>query len=72
MILIAKYILRGMERPLKEHLGELERRLEKLNKRLMESTRNRAECNKVESEIMLVSIALEYYRKAIHVEKIIS
>jgi hypothetical protein len=61
-----------MDRPVKDHLDQLERRLERLNKRLMESTRNLAERNKVESEIMLVAMALDYYRKAIHVEEMIS
>jgi hypothetical protein len=62
----------AMDRPVKEHISQLERLLGALNKRLMESTRNLSERNKVQSEILLASLALDYYRKAIQLEKQIS
>src|SRR5919108_4887684 len=42
---------RSMDRPLKEHIANLERRLQALNGQLMESTRTLAERNRIESEI---------------------
>jgi hypothetical protein len=58
-----------MDRPLKEHIANLERRLQVLNAQLMESTRTLAERNRIESEIRLAALALDYYRKALELEK---
>ena len=58
-----------MDRSLREHIATLEQRLQALNKELMESTRTRAERNRIESEIRLAEMALTYYRKALELEK---
>jgi hypothetical protein len=61
-----------MDRPLKQHITQLELRLQTLNKELMDSARTREERNRVESEIRVATLALDYYRKALELESQIS
>ena len=49
-----------MDRPVKEHVAHLEERVERLNKQLMESTRTRAERNRIESETLVATLALDH------------
>jgi hypothetical protein len=61
-----------MDRPLNEHISQLELRLHKLKKELMDSARTREERNRIESEIRVATLALDYYRKALELESQIS
>jgi hypothetical protein len=61
-----------MDRPLNEHIAQLEVRLHRLNNELMDSARTREERNRIESEIRVATLALDYYRKALELESQIS
>jgi hypothetical protein len=61
-----------MDRPLREHISHLEKRLEKLNKELMEHSRTIEERNRMESEIRVAQLALVYYRNALELERQVS
>jgi hypothetical protein len=57
-----------MERLLIEHITFLERRVQKLNRLIMETMRTQPERNRLESEIRAAGLALDYYRKALELE----
>jgi hypothetical protein len=61
-----------MERPVKEHIYFLERRVQKLNRLIMDNTRTQEERNRLESEIRAAQLALDHYRKALEVERQVS
>lgn len=61
-----------MDRPLKEHISHLERRLQELNREIMENRRTQDERNRLESEIRAAQLALTYYRKAFELEQQVS
>ena len=58
-----------MDRPLREHVEFLQRRLARLNERGMTSNLNREQLNRLESEVRAALMALEHYRKALDLEK---
>jgi len=58
-----------MERPVKEHIYVLERRVQKLNRLIMDNRRTQKERNRLESEIRAAQLALDHYRKALELEK---
>jgi len=58
-----------MERPVKEHIYFLERRVQKLNRLIMDNTRTQEERNRLESEIRAAQLALDHYRKALEMER---
>jgi uncharacterized protein YlxW (UPF0749 family) len=58
-----------MERPVKEHIYFLERRVQKLNRLIMDNTRTQEERNRLESEIRAAQLALDHYRKALELER---
>jgi hypothetical protein len=58
-----------MDRPLKDHISYLERRLQELNAQIMENRRTQIDRNHIESEIRAVQLALTYYRKALELER---
>ena len=57
-----------MDRPLREHISELQRKLQELNRQIMENARNHAQRNRIESEIRAAELAITYYTKAIELE----
>jgi hypothetical protein len=61
-----------MDRPLNEHIAQLELRLQTLNKELMDFARTLEERNRIESEIRVANMALDYYQKALELESQIS
>ena len=58
-----------MDRPVREHISQLQERIEKLNKEAMEDRRTLEERNRIESEIRVARLALTYYLKALEIEK---
>ena len=58
-----------MERPLREHIQQLEARLEALNAQIMRSRVTREEINQIEAEIRAVNLALNHYRAALEIEQ---
>ncbi len=58
-----------MDRPLREHISFLERRIRELNSSLMEESRTLAERNGFEAEIRAAELALAHYRAALELEK---
>jgi hypothetical protein len=57
-----------MDRTLREHISELEQRIEKLNARFMENDLTRTERNRVESELRVAQQALNFYREGLELE----
>ncbi len=58
-----------MDKPLREHMQFLQRRLERLNRRSMDSKLSRDQLNRLETEIRAAMIALDHYSKALDLEK---
>jgi hypothetical protein len=57
-----------MERTIREHIENLERRLNLLNTRIMEES-DVGRRNHLESEMRAVEMALEHFRAALEIEK---
>jgi hypothetical protein len=58
-----------VDRPLREHIGELEKRLMRLAAKGMENKLSRTERNRVEAEIRAVNLALTHFRDALELER---
>ena len=58
-----------MERPVKDHISRLEKRIDELNKQIIEDRRTQDERHRIESEIRAAELALVYYRKALELEQ---
>jgi hypothetical protein len=58
-----------MERPVREHINFLERRVQKLNRLIMDNMRTQEERNRLESEIRAAQLALDHYRRALELER---
>jgi uncharacterized protein YlxW (UPF0749 family) len=58
-----------MERPLKDRICLLERRIQELNLAVMDNNVTQAERNQLESEIRATQVALADYRTAFELEK---
>lgn len=61
-----------MDKSLREHVLELEKRLGGLNAILMEKSRTLAERNNIESEIRATQLVLDYYLRALRLERELS
>ena len=57
-----------MDRTLKEHISELQRKQQELNRQIMENARTHVERNRIESEIRAAELAITYYKKALELE----
>jgi len=57
-----------MEKPLKVHISELEKRVQKLSQEMMENQKTRLERNRIEAELRVAQQALEHYQQAIRLE----
>ena len=58
-----------MNRPLREHIEFLKRRVERLNMRGMRNRLTRDQRNGIETEIRAANLALNYYEKALDLER---
>jgi len=58
-----------VDRPLREHIGELEKSLKRLAAKSMENSLSRTEGNRVEAEIRAVNQALTHFRDALELER---
>jgi len=57
-----------MDRTIREHISELEQRIEKLNMRCMENDLKQTERNRIESEIRIAQQVLNFYREGLELE----
>lgn len=57
-----------MDKPLKQHITELERRIQQLGQEMMQNRKTRTERNRIESELRVAQQALEHYQEAIKLE----
>ena len=57
-----------MDRTIREHISELEQRIEKLNMRCMENDLKQRERNRIESEIRIAQQVLNFYREGLELE----
>ena len=57
-----------MERPLRQHITELERRVQELGQDIMQNRKTREERNHLESELRAAQQALIHYQKAFKLE----
>ena len=57
-----------MDRTIREHITELEQRIEKLNMRCMENDLKQTERNRIESEIRIAQQVLNFYREGLELE----
>lgn len=58
----------NMDRILKQHIAELERRIDQLSHEMMQNRKTRTECNRIESELRVAQQALEHYQQAFKLE----
>jgi hypothetical protein len=57
-----------VDRPLGEHIKQLEERLHRLSTESMENRLSRAQLNAIEAEIRAVNLALTHFREAMELE----
>jgi hypothetical protein len=58
-----------MDKPLKQHVVELERRIQRLSQEMMQNRKTLVERNRIESELRVAQQALTRYQQAIQLEK---
>jgi len=58
-----------VDRPLRDHINELEQRLNQLTVMSMESRLNRSQLNAMETEIRVVALALTHFREVLKLER---
>jgi hypothetical protein len=59
---------REMDKPLRHHISELERRVERLSRQMMQEHKTLEERNRMEAELRVAQQALEHYQHAIKLE----
>ena len=57
-----------MEKPVKQHILELQTRVRQLSQDLMENRKTREERNRIEAELRVTQQALSHYLEAIKLE----
>lgn len=57
-----------MDKPLRQHIIELEARIERLSQEMMRNQKSRREVNNIEAELRIAQQALESYQKAVETE----
>ena len=57
-----------MDRPLKQHVTELEKRIQELSQEMMRNRKTREERNRIEAELRVAQQALTHYQQAIKLE----
>jgi hypothetical protein len=58
-----------VDRPVREHINELEKRLKRLAAKSMENQLSRNQRNAVETEMRVVTLALSRFREALDLEQ---
>ena len=58
----------AMDRPLRQHIIELEKRVQQLSQDIMQNRKTREERNRMEAELRVAQQALQLYQRAIHLE----
>jgi hypothetical protein len=58
-----------MDRPLRQHIAELEGRMQQLSQEMMQNPKTRDERNRLESELRVTQQALAYFHEALKLEK---
>ena len=58
-----------MDKPLGQHITELERRVQRLSQEMMQSRKTREERNRMESELRVAQQALEHFQLALKLER---
>ena len=58
-----------MDRPLRQHITELERRVHELSKEIMQNQKTRKERNRMEAELRVAQQALEHFQHALKLER---
>jgi hypothetical protein len=71
-VLLPGFSNHGMDKSLRDHVLELEKRLGGLNATLMEKGRTLAGRNNIESEIRATQQVLDYYLRALQLERELS
>jgi hypothetical protein len=61
-----------MDRPLREHIKNLEHRLKKLNETVMANRLSQPDRNRVEAEIRAATLALSHFQTALELESSLS
>jgi hypothetical protein len=61
-----------MDRSLRDHISDLQIRLGDLNAKLMDDARTLAERNEIESNIRATKLVLDYYLRALQLERELS
>ena len=54
-----------IDKPVKQHMAQLESRIQRLSQEVMHNHKTRRERNRIETELRVVQQALELYREAI-------
>ena len=57
-----------MEKPLRQHIADLERRVQQLSQEMMQNRKTREQRNRLESELRVAQQALAHYQQAIKLE----
>jgi len=57
-----------MEKPLKQHIIQLEVRVQQLTQDIMQNRKTRDERNRIEAELRVAQQALSHYREAMKLE----
>ena len=57
-----------MDKPLRQHISELESRVRQLSHEMMLNHKSRTERNRMETELRVAQQALEHYRHAMKLE----
>ena len=58
-----------MDKPVKQHIVELERRIQLLNQEMLRNHTTRTQRNRLETELRVAQQALELYKEAIKLER---
>ena len=58
-----------MDKPLRQHITELEKLVQQLSQEMMQNRKTRAERNRLESELRVAQQALSHYQQAIKLER---
>ena len=58
-----------MDRPVRQHMIELERRIDQLSQEMMQNDKTPIERNYIETELRVAQQALELYQQAIKLEE---
>ena len=57
-----------MDKPLGQHITELERRIQQLSQEMMRSQKTRTELGRIENELWIAQQALDFYKEAFKLE----